>query len=82
MIEVSGSQVALDNYEGTARLSSVRLTPPVTIAVGPERGWSPVERDLLRDRGFVLADLGERVLRTETACVAALTLVRAGLGLA
>jgi RsmE family RNA methyltransferase len=79
--EAGGSRVALDNYEGTARLSSLDLTTPVTIAVGPERGWSAAERDLLRDRGFALADLGERVLRTETACVAALTLVRAGLGL-
>jgi len=44
------------------------------LALGPERGWSPAERTLLTDRGWVLAGLGPRVLRTETACSLALGL--------
>jgi 16S rRNA U1498 N3-methylase RsmE len=35
----------------------------------------------LRTHGFTLVDLGSRVLRSETAVIAALTLVRAKLGL-
>ncbi len=74
-------KVALDNYEAASALGSMRVEAPVVLALGPERGWSAAERDLLRDHGFELAHLGERVLRVETACVAALSLVRAHLGL-
>lgn len=52
----------------------------VVLAVGPERGWSPAERDVLRGAGFVMAHLGERVLRTETACVAAVSMIAGGRG--
>lgn len=46
-------------------------SPPaggVVAAVGPERGWTERERDLLDGRGFVGCGLGDRILRTETAC--------------
>ncbi len=74
--------LALDNYEASQRLAALKtpLRPPVAIVVGSERGWSSAERDLLRASGAQLVHLGSRVLRTETACLAALTLVQAGLG--
>ncbi|HEY5079101.1 MAG TPA: RsmE family RNA methyltransferase [Opitutaceae bacterium] len=68
--------IALDNYEATRRLAP-DSGRPVALAFGPERGWSASERDLLRLRGFELAHLGRRVLRTETAVVAALAIVKA-----
>ena len=68
--------IALDNYEATRRLTPAS-TRPVALAFGPERGWSAAERNLLRLRGFEIADLGKRVLRTETAVVAALAIVKA-----
>jgi 16S rRNA (uracil1498-N3)-methyltransferase len=73
-----GARVALDNYESPYALSAVAVAPgsPVVLAFGAERGWSERERLLLREHGFALAHLGERVLRTETAVVAALALVR------
>jgi 16S rRNA (uracil1498-N3)-methyltransferase len=74
-----GTRLALDNYEGSIRLSAASVTAPVTLAIGPERGWSPSERDQLRANGFGLAHLGERVLRVETACVAAIALIQAKL---
>jgi len=77
-----GDRLALDNYESAGPLSQrAGVTSRVTLAVGSERGWSEAERTLLRARGFDFVHLGERVLRTETACIAALTLVRAKLGL-
>jgi RsmE family RNA methyltransferase len=76
-----GTWLALDNYEGAGRLSEAGVSAPVVLALGPERGWSPKERELLRAGGFELAHLGERVLRVETACVAAVTVVKARLGL-
>ncbi len=77
----AGSRIALDNYEATRGLGGVRPAPPVTLAIGPERGWSATERELLRAAGFELAHLGKRVLRAETACVAAVSIIRAGMGL-
>ena len=76
-----GTRLALDNYESPRRLGEVDMATPVLVAVGPERGWSPQERELLRASGFQFVHMGERVLRVETAVVAALSLVRARLGL-
>ena len=76
-----GTRLALDNYEAKVALSQAVLTTRVTIALGSERGWSSQERDLLRSQGFEIAHLGERVLRLETACVAAVAITKAKLGL-
>ena len=72
-------RLALDNYEASAPLNAVRLSPAtqVVLALGPERGWSAEDRALLRTHAFELVHLGPRVLRCETAVVAALTLVKA-----
>jgi RsmE family RNA methyltransferase len=76
------TRVALDNYEATAPLARLDLAgSPAVLAIGSERGWSAGERDTLRNARFALAHLGARVLRTETACVAGLTLLKARLGL-
>ncbi len=47
----------------------------VLLAVGPEGGWTSYELGLLDAHGFRLASAGERPLRTDTACVALLSLV-------
>ena len=44
---------------------------PVTVAVGPEGGFTPSERSALLAAGFLPVRLGPRVLRFETAAVAA-----------
>lgn len=77
------AKVCLDNYEASGRLADLAIDPGsrVVVAVGSERGWSGEEREQLRQAGFAFAHLGRRVLRTETAVVAALTLVHAKLGL-
>jgi RsmE family RNA methyltransferase len=90
VLPAGSARAALDNYEATTALARWDCPPDaaagtgectVVLALGPERGWSQSERGLLRSSGFTLAHLGTRVLRTETACTAALTLVRAKLGL-
>jgi 16S rRNA (uracil1498-N3)-methyltransferase len=72
-------RLALDNYEAGSSLSQAAITVPVTVALGPERGWSTKERGLLRSAGFKMVHVGDRVLRVETACVVALALVKAKL---
>ena len=46
----------------------------VLLAVGPEGGWTGYELDLLGAHGFTCVGLGERTLRSDTACVALLTM--------
>ncbi|SDE64081.1 16S rRNA (uracil1498-N3)-methyltransferase [Paracoccus isoporae] len=54
---------------------------PWAVLIGPEGGFSPAERDRLRDAAFVHPlSLGPRILRADTAAVAALTLFQAHLG--
>jgi RsmE family RNA methyltransferase len=45
---------------------------PVTLAIGPEGGWIPYEVDLLRASGLNPVQLGDRILRVETAVTALL----------
>ena len=47
----------------------------VLLAVGPEGGWNDFELELLAAHGFQRVGLGPRTLRTDTACLALLTLV-------
>lgn len=50
------------------------------LAVGPEGGWSPRDRAMLEAAGFNGLRLGPRVLRTETAGIAAIAALQAGFG--
>lgn len=46
------------------------LAGPVTLAIGPEGGWIPYEVDKLHAAGLQPTQLGERILRVETAVTA------------
>jgi len=49
----------------------------ITLAAGPEAGFNAAEEAAFLDCGFVPARLGPRVLRTETAALAALAALNA-----
>jgi 16S rRNA (uracil1498-N3)-methyltransferase len=69
-------RLALDNYEAAMPLSSFQASQKrCVLAIGSERGWSTAERNLLRQNSFKLVNIGDRVLKTETACIAGLTLI-------
>ena len=54
---------------------------PLAVLIGPEGGFAPEERELLLARpNTIRLALGPRILRADTAAVAALTLVQAVLG--
>lgn len=59
----------LERLRPTAPLASVSL------AIGPEGGWTDDEIDAALQEGFEEASLGPLILRTETAVVAALAIV-------
>ena len=95
LLEVIGAlppdslRLALDLYVASAAFSAGAIrwsdrtsgTPAVALAFGPERGWSNAERAVLRGAGFALVHLGQRVLRLETAVVAAVAVLKAARGL-
>jgi 16S rRNA (uracil1498-N3)-methyltransferase len=66
-----------------ALLEAVRDMPSgaVALLIGPEGGFSPEERARLRALPFVVpATLGPRILRADTAAIAALALLQASVG--
>lgn len=65
--------------EGTTGLRDLapKIGHAVTIAAGPEAGFSDKEEQLLARTGFVPVRLGRRILRTETAALAALAALNA-----
>jgi RsmE family RNA methyltransferase len=80
--DARGSRLLLHPYGAAERMgSSEPLEPPVALAVGPERGWTETETRLFEMRGFARVSMGGRILRTETAALAAATLALARLGL-
>ena len=68
--------------QGEHRSASLALpaSATVVIGIGPEGGWSEKDRTVLRDRGFTGLRLGPRVLRTETAGLAAIAALQARFG--
>lgn len=73
------SRIAFDLYEtsGTFDRRNVQGMDRLALAFGPEGGWTPTERKLLRGSDFELLGLGPRVLRVETAVVAATSMAAA-----
>lgn len=71
-----GLKVFLDPY---AEKSLAQLQPDgmeVTLLTGPEGGFSDQERITAKAAGFIPVRLGSRILRTETATIAALAAVQ------
>jgi 16S rRNA (uracil1498-N3)-methyltransferase len=60
--------------------SSLTAQTPVIMAIGPEGGWAPSEINQLTQAGFAEASLGGRILRSETAVLAAMAAVVYALG--
>jgi 16S rRNA (uracil1498-N3)-methyltransferase len=59
------------------REAAARLEGSVALAAGPEAGFTADEEAMLAEAGFVPVRLGPRVLRTETAALAALAALNA-----
>jgi 16S rRNA (uracil1498-N3)-methyltransferase len=64
-----------------APIAGVTMQPAITIALGPEGGMEPSERQAFLDAGFQPVKLGDSTLRFETAGVAAVAIAGASLAL-
>jgi len=51
----------------------------IVLLVGPEGGWAPEEQRLAQELGFIPLTLGPRILRAETAAIAALSILQSRL---
>ncbi len=76
---------AFDPYRSGSNFGSVPLNvpredSPLVLAIGSERGWTEAELDMLDDHRFAFSRLGERILKSETASVAAVCIVLSRLG--
>lgn len=73
----NGTRYLLSPHATTRLRELPRPADGVTLLVGPEGGWNEEETTAAYLAGFVPMALGPRVLRTETAAVAALAAMQA-----
>ncbi len=71
-----GLKVFLDPYAEKNLMQLLPENNSVTLLTGPEGGFSSVERETAKAAGFIPVRLGARILRTETASLAALAAVQ------
>jgi 16S rRNA (uracil1498-N3)-methyltransferase len=61
-------------------IGSLDAVAAADIAIGPEGGFAPEELEAFKLSAFIRAGLGPRVLRTETAAIAAIVMLQARFG--
>ncbi|MGB9088588.1 MAG: 16S rRNA (uracil(1498)-N(3))-methyltransferase [Pseudomonas farsensis] len=70
---IAADTLGLVGHPGPYPACPRAVTGPVTLAIGPEGGWIPYEVDLLAKAGLQPVQLGDRILRVETAVTALLS---------
>lgn len=69
-----GLKLHFSEVPGAPAVAAGAPAPTSVLAlVGPAGGWEPHEADRLQDAGFLAVSLGPRILRAETAAIAAVT---------
>lgn len=77
-IENDSSELKILFYEGGGKALTQLIDKDiksVSIYIGPEGGFEQSEVEMIKNNGGVIATLGSRILRTQTAPVAALTAI-------
>jgi 16S rRNA (uracil1498-N3)-methyltransferase len=76
--EAPGKRIVLSETEREQRLADlVGLDSSISLAIGPEGGWTETELALFSQAGWISASLGQTILRAETAAIAALAIAQA-----
>jgi len=77
MLDPEGERSLTQEFSGFLAEPATGAARSLVLLVGPEGGFSPAEAALARAAGYRPVTLGPRVLRTETAALAALAALRA-----
>lgn len=77
LLEPEGERSLTQEFAGFFTEPATGAARSLVLLVGPEGGFSPAEAALARAAGYRPVTLGPRVLRTETAALAALAALRA-----
>ena len=81
--KTAASKILLAERSSGASLTNVPLPGPggeLWLLIGPEGGWEQEEAAQALQQGFVAVTLGSRILRAETAAIAAMSIVQSRLG--
>ena len=70
--QIAAGTLGLVGHPGDFPACPRNVEQPVTLAIGPEGGWIPYEVEKLQEAGLQPVQLGERILRVETAVPALL----------
>ena len=65
--QLAADSLGLIGHPGDFPACPRAVTQSVTLAIGPEGGWIPYEVEKLTEAGLAPVQLGERILRVETA---------------
>ena len=66
--------LSLSESLGAPHLDSEMWDPTIALAIGPEGGWTPEEMNLFTHQNWTHVTLGPRILRAETAAIAAIAI--------
>lgn len=81
--ESAGCRILLSEVEQSVRLATALASAgqgAVALAIGPEGGWAPEEMALFTTHGWQHVTLGPRILRAETAAIAAIAIASSCIG--
>ena len=83
MAAAGGTRIVLAESEEQMMLKDALQSPlaaaEITLAFGPEGGWTESELKLFQGAGWIAASLGSTILRAETAVIAAAAITLAEL---
>jgi 16S rRNA (uracil1498-N3)-methyltransferase len=72
------TRILLSETEQDRSLASALPTSgDIALAIGPEGGWTPDEMALFAEKDWQPVTLGPRILRAETAAIAAIAIASA-----
>jgi 16S rRNA (uracil1498-N3)-methyltransferase len=79
-LPIEGRRILLLETPGLPALASLERARSALLLVGPAGGWEAAEAQALAGAGFQAVSLGPRILRAETAAVAAVALLQGAWG--
>ena len=77
IMDAAGKRIVLSESEKDHSIhNQIGIDPELSLAIGPEGGWTEKELSLFKQNGWVSASLGPTILRAETAAIAAVAIAR------